>query len=52
MGYVGGYTYGVGVDSPSGDARNMAPTGAPAEVTQGGGDVVTYQMLEIAPSRR
>jgi hypothetical protein len=47
VGYVAGYTYGVGVDTASGDARNMAATGAPAEVPQAGGDVVTYQMFEV-----
>lgn len=47
VGYMNGYTYGVGVDSASGDARNMAASGAPATVPQAGGDVVTYQMTEI-----
>jgi hypothetical protein len=45
--YLEGYTYGVGVDSASGQARNMAATGTPAAVPSAAGSIVSYEMHEI-----
>lgn len=47
VGYLNGYTYGVGVDSASGEARNMAVTGTPAIVPGASGSVVSYDIVGI-----
>jgi hypothetical protein len=44
--YSEGLTFAVGVDSPSGEARNVAVTGSPA-ASEGGGDVIDYTMTLI-----
>jgi hypothetical protein len=45
--YFYGLDYGVGVDSPSGTALNVAATGTPSQIPLAGGDTLSYTMNEI-----
>jgi hypothetical protein len=45
--YHYGLTYGVGVDTPSGEARNIAVTGAPSQIEDAKGDIITFAMNEV-----
>jgi hypothetical protein len=42
--YFPGLDYGVGIDSPSGTALNVAATGEPATIQDAGGSAVAYTM--------
>lgn len=44
--YSNGYDYGVGVDTPSGDVRNVAVTGDKSAVE--GGSIVTFDMTQVS----
>jgi hypothetical protein len=46
--FVNGFTYCVGVDTPSGEARNIAATGSPSPVPGAGGDIVAFSMTEVS----
>ncbi len=45
--YMRGLDYGVGLDSPSGTAMNVAVTGSPSQIPNAGGSVVMYTMNEL-----
>jgi hypothetical protein len=45
--YHAGLTYGVGVDTPSGEARNIAVTGIPNAIPNAVGDIVSFSMMQI-----
>jgi hypothetical protein len=45
--YVQGLDYGVGLDSPSGTAMNVAVTGSPSQIPNAGGGDVIYTMNEL-----
>jgi N-acetylneuraminic acid mutarotase len=46
--YRDGYDYGVGVDTPSSDVRNVAVTGNKSEIPDAGGSIVTFDMREVS----
>lgn len=43
-----GQTYGVGIDTPSGEARNIAATGIPSQIPNAQGDIITFHMTQIS----
>ena len=45
--YSEGLDYGVGIDSPSGTALNVAATGNPSQIPNAGGQVFDYTMNEL-----
>lgn len=45
--YKQGMDYGVGIDTPSADARNSCVAGDPSEIHGAAGDTVTFQMTEV-----
>ncbi len=45
--YHYGLVYGVGVDTPSGEARNIAATGESSEIRNATGDTIDFYMNEI-----
>ena len=45
--YSEGLDYGVGIDSPSGTALNVAVTGDPSQIPNAGGQVFDYMMNEL-----
>ena len=45
--YFNGLDYGVGVDTPSGTALNVAATGIPSQIPNAGGPIFTYTMSEL-----
>lgn len=45
--YHSGLTYGVGVDTPSGEARNIATTGTPNPIPNASGDIISFSMMQI-----
>lgn len=45
--YFDGLDYGIGVDSPSGTAMNVAVTGEPSQIPNAGGAAVAYTMNEL-----
>jgi PASTA domain len=45
--YHPGLTYGVGVDTPSGEARNIAATGTPNTIVNTDGDIILFSMTQI-----
>ena len=46
--FVGGFTYAVGVDTPSGEARNIAASGTPSGVPEADGIIVSFTMTEVS----
>ncbi len=44
--YINGYDYGVGVDTPSGDVRDVAVTGDKSGIE--GGSIVTFDMTQVS----
>jgi hypothetical protein len=45
--YQEGLVFGVGVDTPSGDARSIAVTGSPNAIPQAPGPEITFTMTEV-----
>ena len=45
--YKQGMDYGVGIDTPSADARNACVAGDPSDIHGAAGDTVTFQMTEV-----
>jgi hypothetical protein len=45
--YVFGMDYGVGVDTPSGSARNVAVTGIESKINMASGDSLAYYISQI-----
>jgi hypothetical protein len=45
--YFDGLDYGIGVDTPSATALNVAVTGDPSEIPHAGGAIVDYYMNEL-----
>ena len=45
--YFDGLDYGIGIDSPSGTAMNVAVTGEPSQIPNAGGGAVAYMMNEL-----
>ncbi len=48
VGYYIGQDYGVGIDTPSGEARNVAVTGTATMIPNAGGNIVSYSMTEVS----
>jgi hypothetical protein len=46
--YQSGMDYGVGVDSPSGSAMNVAATGSPTSIPLSSGEQLSYSLVEIS----
>jgi hypothetical protein len=46
--YINGYDYGVGVDTPSGDVRDVAVTGDKSGIPDAGGSIVTFDMTQVS----
>lgn len=46
--YKQGMDYGVGIDTPSADARNAGVSGDPTDIHGAAGDTVTFQMTEVS----
>lgn len=45
--YYPGLDYGIGVDTPSGTALNVAVTGDPSPIKDAGGSILDYYMNEV-----
>ncbi len=45
--YQLGYDYLVGVNTPGGDARNVAATGTPTTIQNAGGDTISFSMTQV-----
>ena len=45
--YRSGMEYGIGVDSPSGNTRNVGVIGTPTVVPNAGGSIVDYELTQV-----
>ena len=46
--YRKGMDYGVGIDSPSGEARNNGILGTPTNIPNAGGSIIEYELTEVS----
>jgi hypothetical protein len=46
--YRSGMEYGIGIDSPSGDARNVGVLGGPTTIPNAGGSIVEYELTQVS----
>ncbi len=46
--YREGMEYGMGVDSPSGDSRNLGVLGDPTSIPNAGGSIVQYELTQVS----